>query len=219
MKEIIDITPQNLYFNCIYASVAHAVYVFKNPFFAYEQSWDGNNYSFQYGTARGTISFDAEADLIAGAARDDSSPRLSGYPEMNAASLFDEAPLPVKKLAVSETLQYLYDTKGGQKKPMATVSFWSEDNKIVLSDTMNDFSQNGGAFLLILTDSFENEKNFFLNEYEFNNEEIELVEMIYKSFLDGNKKIKLNRDWKYLLKGKEYSEGHISLAEIGIHLH
>ena len=46
MKTKLNITCDELYDNCIYSSIAHAVANLKNPFFSYEQSWDGINYSF-----------------------------------------------------------------------------------------------------------------------------------------------------------------------------
>ena len=53
MKNKLIVNCEQLYNNCIYSSVAHAIFVLKAPLFNYTQSWDGINYNFNYGTTKG----------------------------------------------------------------------------------------------------------------------------------------------------------------------
>ena len=92
MKNKLIVNCEQLYNNCIYSSVAHAIFVLKAPLFNYTQSWDGINYNFNYGTTRGTITFDLSGQTVTGAARDDTSIRRKWYPVYKAISLFDQAP-------------------------------------------------------------------------------------------------------------------------------
>ena len=48
MKNKLIVNCEQLYNNCIYSSVAHAIFVLKAPLFNYTQSWDGINYNFNY---------------------------------------------------------------------------------------------------------------------------------------------------------------------------
>ena len=66
MSDQLKMTFNELYERCIYSSAAHAVANLRFPFFSYEQSWDGNNFSFKPGS-EGTISFDFDTKIIAGA--------------------------------------------------------------------------------------------------------------------------------------------------------
>ena len=99
-------TFEELYKRCIFASAAHAVANLKFPFFSYEQSWDGDNYSFKM-SSEGTISFDFSKKIIAGAGIDNESPRFMQYPEFQAIELFSDAPDRIRHLAEREALQYL----------------------------------------------------------------------------------------------------------------
>ena len=130
MKNKLIVNCEQLYNNCIYSSVAHAIFVLKAPLFNYTQSWDGINYNFNYGTTRGIITFDLSGQTVTGAARDDTSIRRKWYPVYKAISLFDQAPEKNRLLAHNETLEYLYDEEGGITQPMATIAFWNEGNEI-----------------------------------------------------------------------------------------
>lgn len=61
----LQMTFNELYERCIYSSIAHAVANLRFPFFSYEQSWDGDNFSFKP-DSEGTISFDFEKNYCRG---------------------------------------------------------------------------------------------------------------------------------------------------------
>ena len=172
---MIDIA--QLYDNCVYSSIAHALFVLKEPFFSASQSWDGMNYSFNdFRGTRGTISFDLNGNILAGAIRDDKSERCNRYPE------FANTPGNVKCLAETEALQYLFDEKDGVTQPMATVAFWSVGGEIVIDEDIADFKANGGEYLFAIGASHDELRDYWRGEYDLGDEELETVGLIYERF-------------------------------------
>ena len=142
MKNKLIVNCEQLYNNCIYSSVAHAIFVLKAPLFNYTQSWDGINYNFNYGTTRGIITFDLSGQTVTGAARDDTSIRRKWYPVYKAISLFDQAPEKNRLLAHNETLEYLYDEEGGFSKDRTGRK---NSRCISVSDRLQRNSRSGGS--------------------------------------------------------------------------
>lgn len=172
-----------LYDNCVYSSIAHAIFVLKEPFFEAEQSWDGLNYSFNdFSGIRGTISFDLSRNILAGAVRNDNSERRNRYPEFKAIELFANAPESVKQLAEAEALQYLFDEKDGVTQPMATAAFWSVGGEIVIDEDIEEFKANGGEYLFEIGVSHDELRDYWRYEYDFGDEELAAVDLIYERF-------------------------------------
>ncbi len=216
MKTKLNITFAELYKNCIFSSIVHAISNLANPFFSYEQSWDGINYSFQYGTARGTITFDVSNHVLVGAAREEISRRRDWYPEYKALNLFKDAPEKAKLLAVNEALEYLYDDANGVSMPMATVAFWNEDNDIFLSDKVNDFHSNGGEFVLNIAIDHYGLRKFLAEQYRFSSEEFKVAEYLFDCLKNG--KLKINHKEVCIINKRceGYKECLESLGELGI---
>lgn len=178
---MIDIA--QLYDNCVYSSIAHALFILKEPFFSASQSWDRMNYSFNdFSGTRGTISFDLNGNILAGAIRDDKSERCNRYPEFKAIELFANAPGNVKCLAETEALQYLFDEKDGVTQPMATVAFWSVGGEIVIDEDIADFKANGGEYLFTIGVSHDELRDYWRREYDLSDEELATVDLIYERF-------------------------------------
>lgn len=178
---MIDIA--QLYDNCVYSSIAHALFVLKEPFFSASQSWDGMNYSFNdFCGTRGTISFDLAAGIAAGAARDDKSKRRSRYPQFKAIELFTNAPENVKQLAEKDALEYLYDEEDGVTQPMATVAFWSVGGEIVIDEDIEEFKANGGEYLFIISVGHDELRDYWQEQYELSEKELSAVDLIYERF-------------------------------------
>ena len=172
-----------LYDNCVYSSIAHAIFVFKEPFFTAEQSWDGMNYCFNdFEGTRGTISFDLSEKILAGAARDDTSARRNLYPQFKATELFKNAPENVKRLAEKEALEYLYDEVDGSTQPTATVAFWSVGGEIVIDEDIEEFRKNGGEYLFVISVGHDELRNYWQEQYELSEEELSAVDLIYERF-------------------------------------
>lgn len=205
-----------LYERCVFSSLAHAVYTFKEPFFSYEQSWDNQNYSFYVGTTRGTISFDQSKGIIAGAARDDKSKRRNWYPQKQAIELFAPAPEKVLKLAREEALEYLYDTVGEATCPVATVAMWHDGKNLFLSDEAPTFKQNGGEFILLLCDPSFDLVKFWKEQYQLSDEELSMVAMFYDHVIKGAPLALPKASIKSMQLAAGWNEGLESLSELGI---
>lgn len=209
-----------LYDNCVYSSIAHAIFVLREPFFSAEQSWDGINYSFNdFEGTRGTISFDLSEGIMAGAVRDDTSTRLNRYPDFKAIKLFANAPENVKSLAQREALEYLYDEVNGSTQPTATIAFWSVGDEIVIDEDYEEFRKNGGEYLLAISVSHNELRNYWREQYELSGEELSAVDYIYERF-KARKPISLDDVPVIKQKQVEVSDGYeeclTSLEELGI---
>lgn len=209
-----------LYENCVYSSIAHAIFVLREPFFSAEQSWDGMNYCFNnFEGTRGTISFDLAAGIMAGAARDDTSARLNRYPDFKAIKLFANAPENVKCLALRETLEYLYDEVNGTTQPTATIAFWSVGGEIVIDEDFEELGKNGGEYLLTISVSHDELRDYWQEQYEFSEEELSAVDLIFERF-KARETVRL--DEVPVIKQKRceapdgYEECLTSLGELGI---
>ena len=201
---------------CIYSSLAHAVYTFREPFFQFEQSWDNENYSFYFGSTRGTISFRFDLRIAAGAARDDMSKRRYWYPKKKAAELFSRAPKKIVELAQNETLEYLYDTIDGTCCPMATVAMWHDGEKLFLSEDEPTLAQNGGRYFLLLGDSSIDLSEYWRKQYSLSDSEIRLIEQL-KGFVHSSSPYYASKPFaKILTTAKGTKEGLESLLELGI---
>lgn len=205
-----------LYDNCVYSSIAHAVFILREPFFAAGQSWDGMNYCFNdFSGTRGTISFDPDGGILAGAARDDNSERISRYPDFKAIQLFENAPENVKRLAAKEALEYLYDEAGGVTQPMATAAFWSVDGDVVFDEDIDSFRNNGGAYLFNVGLSHDELRSYWREEYNLSDEEVSAVELIYKCFTN-HEPVKLEQIPIIKQERDGYEDCITALEEIGI---
>lgn len=172
-----------LYENCVYSSIAHALFVLREPFFAAERSWDGMNYSYNdFSGTRGTISFDFAAGIAAGAFRDEHSPLVERYPEFKAIELFAQAPENVRRLAENEALQYLFDERGGVTQPMATAAFWCAGGEVAFAGGREEFKMNGGEPFFELAVSRGELRAALAEGYSLNGEEAAAVELIFARF-------------------------------------
>ncbi|MDE6953071.1 MAG: hypothetical protein K2P09_04600 [Erysipelotrichales bacterium] len=208
-------TINHLYENCLYSSIAHAVANIKFPYFSYEQSWDSLNYSFQQGETRGTISFDLENKMIIGAIRNDESHRIKWYPQFKAEEFYKEASSGVQSFATQEALLYLLDDINGNIIPVITTAFYSKDEKIVSFDSDEDFKNHGGEFVFRMMCSIEELGKYWIEQYEFSKEEIELVDHLF--LLKKKKCMQLSKEDISIVDGGEegYGEFVESLREIG----
>ena len=214
--EVRNISFDLLYERCVYSSLAHAVFTFREPFFAYEQSWDNDNYSFYTGSTRGTISFQLTRRFAAGAARDDKSSRRSWYPMKHATELFSFAPREVLQLSQDETMEYLYDTINGVLCPIATVAMWHDGEKLYLSDPEAEFVQNGGSFFALLSDASFDLSEYWKNQYSLTDSEIVLVNQLKGAVHTGLPFIIPKPLAKNLKLSKGLKDGLESLLELGI---
>ena len=214
-----DTRVTDLFNSCIYSSIAHAVVVLKEPYFSYEQSWDQNNYSFIFDGVRGTISFDIEADIAVGAARNEKSALVLLYPDkMRPDYLLISAPEAAKALANTQAFMYLYDEVNGYVGPVVTVAFWIVGKVMGTSWEDGEFNLQGGTFFEVLTSDLKRVQDYWNEQYEFDEMERALCESLYGMYLEGQRVIKLDEKLKSITKEAGYSEMLESLGEIGIQI-
>lgn len=217
MKNRIMESWEQFYDNCVYSSVAHAISLLQDPFFSCAQSWDGMNYSFQDGSARGTVSFDLSGNTLTGAARDETSTRRKWYPDFKAISLFDQAPEKNRMLAKNETLEYLYDEEGGMVQPMATIAFWNEGNEVYTNDEVSSFKVHGGEYIMEISENHDALREYWREQYALKQEEISAIDYIF-TCLKGNKVIKKKQLPLIHEQCEGYHECLVSLSELGIRI-
>ncbi|MCL2137823.1 MAG: hypothetical protein FWH40_09985 [Coriobacteriia bacterium] len=155
----------------IISSISHALSLVEYPDMAYEQSWDEYNYNVIYGHTRGTISFTREA--IVGAFRNERSDRIDNYPQTRAVDYFHDAPQLVQDIAITDTLEYLYDRIGDTEIPVATTAIWSEGESLYSSDEEDVFYLQGGEFLQKFFQPEEQLYELVADGYEFEESVIE----------------------------------------------
>ena len=215
MSDQLKMTFNELYERCIYSSIAHAVANLRFPFFSYEQSWDGNNFSFKPGS-EGTISFDFDTKIIAGALKEFESPRFRQYPEFQAVELFSDAPESVRRLADKDALQYMFEEIDGVVLPVATTAFWLDSEGLsIFDDSIDEFWENGGEFIRYLLGPFGELKEYLKDYSDLSTEETALIEYLFDMKMKGNLLI-TKKDLSGVDKKSEgYDEFMESLAELG----
>lgn len=217
-NKIINISFDELYNNCIYSSIAHAILVLKDPFFAYVQSWDGYNYCFHYGHTRGTISFYEDRQIAVGAARDECSIRRKWYPYFDAIDFFDCASDNIRSCAGTDALEYLYDEEEDIIKPMASVGFWLKNGSIYSKDNIVEFKENGGEYIYIIASNTLGLKKYWKEEYWLDNSEMEIIDYIF--YCVRNKLPITNKNVNKVIncQYEGYNECLESLKEIGVNV-
>lgn len=222
MKTRLSTSFWDLYDNCVFAFIEHAVANLRFPEFSYEQSWDGITYCYHFNTLGGTITFDFQNCIVAGAARYDLSNRRLLYenPAFQASDFYNEASPAVKVLAQNEALQYLYDNIDGRTVIIITSAFWGENDEVYAYEGNEDFVKHGGEYILEVLCKDRDKLKERMQEYHgFNsNEEMATVEYIYSCF-KNEKLIIPQKEVPLISKRREgYKECLESLNEIGIRI-
>ncbi|GAB2024487.1 hypothetical protein [Lactovum odontotermitis] len=182
MTYLLNIQRMNLKTACLYAIIAHAISLLKNPELDYEQSWDGINYSQVNGQgARGTVSFSEQ--IVVGVFRNENL-HQSYRPAENYIAGADKK---FEELAENETFQYLlddlshYSPGSGKKeiKPVITTAFWGED-ELLSNDTVAEFKLHSDGLLDFAFLNQKEQKEYWKEYCELTPEEMDLVENIFK---------------------------------------
>ena len=213
---MIKCTLEQIYNNAIYISIAHALFTFREPFFSFEHSWDDMNYCFNYGSIRGTVSFDFEHSAVVGAARNENILFNKSFISNNSISLFQNSSNIVMNIAKNETLEYLYYDSDGKQFPVATVGFWNDDDYMILSENIESFDNDGGSYFLELFKSESLFRDYAINQYKLDRTDMDLVELIYTNIRNKNFEIILPTKYHYIFELEGAEEGMESLLEIGV---
>ncbi|AFS69454.1 hypothetical protein [Exiguobacterium antarcticum] len=165
---------QVIWEGCILASIAHAIFVANNPDFAYEHSWDGNNYSTNDGQgSRGTVTFGQ--DFFVGGFRNEEF----SVETTEAKELLSQAPQRVQKIAEQDTFQYLLDEVDGAALPIVTTVLWGNDNQVFSSHPYDDMIEQGAHLLEIQASEYENGVDYWEEYYELREQQLTLLKKLY----------------------------------------
>lgn len=165
---------QAIWEGCIFASIAHAIFVANNPDFAYEHSWDGNNYSTNDGQgSRGTVTF-GQKFFVGGFRNEEFSVETT-----EAKELFNQAPQRVQKIAEQDTFQYLLDEVDGAALPIVTTVLWGSDNQVFSSHPYDDMIEQGAHLLEIQASEYENGVDYWEEYYELREQQLTLLKKLY----------------------------------------
>lgn len=210
-----NLTKKILYRNCILSSISHAIMTNVYPELSYEQSWDGNNFSFQNGNGiRGTFSF--YDHYCIGALRNDFYE--IAYGETKIKKMMNNFPNDLIDIAFSETLQYLLVNFNKKAIPAVTSMFWCDDRQFSSTETKANSLQRDIENLPMFMDEnkcFETCKLY----YEMDSNSLELLNFLFKQKIKNyHKQIFLDSSKKKLFPGKSINfECLKSLEELGIY--
>jgi len=210
-----NLNQKQLWEGCVLAGFAHAIMVAEYPLMANEQSWDNLNYSVQDSSGqRGTVSFAGQKCVAA--FRNDNSERIDDMIDVDY--FFQGAPKEIVDLAYAEALQYLLDDVEGEIKPSITTAFWGEDS-IYTNDSVKEMLINGGNLLEYQLMDIEMAILAWKNEYDMNEEQVQLLKSLYKRKIDNpDNPITLSqREIELLGRDDEgLRESRISFEEMGV---
>ena len=192
-------TRADIFRGCLIASIMHAIMINKYPELAYEQSWDGANYSIQNSSGlRSTITFCS--DFCVGAIRNDNY-AFSGD-KCRIQEYLNGFPSSVIQKANEETLQYLLVDKDGVVKPCVTSVFWADDASLYFEKR---FIDNIKRDFILLKDILLPEKEAISKwryYYEMDSASMQLFYDIYSSKVnDFSSKLVLSKEQIKLIPG------------------
>ncbi len=212
------ITPsvKELWQGAILATIAHALFITASPDLAYELSWEGLNYSRQDSQGgRGTITFTEDEEVV-GAFFDTHSPRnpYLKVGEYTLAPYFKGIPENLLQLAQSETLEYILDDWEGKPMPVVTSAFWSVNGRLVAAEDWTKVLSNGAHLLRIELMPIPKAFSVWQSECDFSEEQIGLVQNLYKRKLENeNQPFQLERE-EYKLWTAQGTDGIIESREL-----
>lgn len=171
---------QAVWEGCMLASIAHAIFVANNLDFAYEHSWDGNNYSTNDGQgSRGTVTFGQ--DFFVGGFRNEEF----SVETTEAKELLSQAPQFVQETAEQDTFQYLLDEVNGAALPIVTTVVWGNDDQVFSSHPYDDMIEQGAHLLEIQASEYETEVEYWEEYYELTEQQLTLLKKLYHLKLEN----------------------------------
>lgn len=178
------ISYKDLLEGCLVASIAHAIMTNKYPDLAFEQSWDGSNYSIQNGCGiTGTITFGDKYCI--GAFRDESQQVICDTALLD--KVLSKFPSEAAALARKGTLEYLLLDLCGKVSPAISNIFCCDD-KLLYVD--NDIKCDILPFKSLQSKDFG--IKYWPKYYDMDSKSIELLlELVEQRLISFSKKIVL----------------------------
>lgn len=199
----------------ILASIAHAIWIAQHPNLAYEQSWDGDNYSVNDSQGcRGTVTF--RADDVVGVFRDENSSRspFRSKADYDLDIYFKGMPPELHKLAQDEALQYVLDDYHGETVPLITAAFWSRDGRLTAAEPWDDVVKHGAHILRIQLLDTPDAVTELRESYEMSSAQVDLVQSLFeRKIADPDARIVLD-DEELDVVHPSSSEGRRESAEM-----
>ncbi|MBQ9780854.1 MAG: hypothetical protein IJW00_07895 [Clostridia bacterium] len=172
-KLVFNISNKQIFGGCLLSSIAHAIMTNEYPDLAYEQSWDGDNYSKQFEQYRMTVSF--RDDYCVGVIRNDDFQGVSGQ---TVDALLKESKFPTVAIDLlkAETLEYvLLDSKDGSVVPVVTSLFYCNMKELlILSDDGEALAADAASLALYIA-PMEQQVGYWKDYYEMSEEHIVLL--------------------------------------------
>lgn len=178
MNKIFEFTDRDtIYHKCIYASIAHAIMVGKYTLLISEISWDNENILFQNMEGiRGVISF-TDNKIVCGMQNEETS--IIGEKTVETNLLFD-AKADIVQIAREEIFPYLLMKMDDENVPAITTMFWEENGNIYSDLNEKDMMRKSNNILLPYLYEEDDMKRFWINYYEMNSEQENLVDELYQ---------------------------------------
>ncbi len=208
-------TYDELWQGCILMSIAHAMFIADAPELAYENSWDGRNYSLNNSQgSRGTITFNSDF-YVAGFRND-----AVGTDGISANEYLAQAPKEIIELAEKEAFQYMLDEVKGEVRPSITTTLWGDRNRAFSSHPYDTMLERGGDLLAIPTLDIEAAFLACEENYEFTVDQLSLLKRLFyikiKQPDDTIFLTQIDRDIIGANDAEGIFESKASFAEIGI---
>lgn len=177
----IGFTQERLRGGAILGTIAHAVWVARQPLLPAAQSWDGQNYLLDNSSGTiATVTF-GNRDIFAAFfdAKSQRNPFVSGE-GYTIDPYLDSVPVELLSLARSETLEFMIQEYNGADMPIITASFWSVGHNLVAAEPWVDVRENGGHILRIQLMDDENALAEWRKELQLSAQQIDLVRTLYE---------------------------------------
>ena len=219
MAQSIGVTPQDLRRGAILATIAHAIWVARDPTLAAAQGWDGRNYLLNdHAGTIGTITF--ADDGLVGVFFDAKSPRspfVSGKP-YSIDPMVAGMPAGLLELAEKEALQYMIQEYEGADLPIITAAIWSAADDVVAADPWAEVRENGGHVVRFQCMDTDRALAEWGADMSLSPEQIELARTLYQHKLElGDARYTLSDEEKRILApGAGEAESRELLAAVGI---
>ena len=215
-KLVFNISNKQIFLGCLLSSIAHAIMTNEYPDLAYEQSWDGDNYSKQFERYRMTVSF--KDDYCVGVIRND---EFRGASVQTIDALLKESKFPNKAIDLlkAETLEYvLLDSEDGSAVPVVTSLFYCNTKELlIISDDGEALASDADTLALYIV-PMEQQVEYWKDYYEMSDEHIVLLLELFRvkseKFYTA---IRLTDAQKKMLPGEDIDEECVvSFAEMNV---
>ncbi|MES2208315.1 MAG: hypothetical protein V4525_16145 [Pseudomonadota bacterium] len=181
-------TQQQLYHGALLGTIAHAVWVAKEPLLAAMQSWHGHTYLLNdmSGTIA-TITFDNEHVVAVFFDANSSRNPIASNQRYKIETYFEGLPDGVLQSLKAKALDFMLQDYHGETRPIVTAAFWSEgrgnetnDNELIASEPWDQLWSNGAHIISTQLLNLEQALAAWKDEFTFSSEQLACVKSLYQ---------------------------------------